>query len=457
MNEIRHIHLGRQQYTIAADAYKELHEYLEAIKRHAGREVVEEVELRIAELLTERGIGGDKVVLATDVTYVKEQLGTPTDFSDEVSDEDAEQQSTGEKRLYRDTDNAMIAGVAAGLGKYFRIDPVIIRIIFVALTFAGATGIIIYLLLWILVPEAKTKSDRLKMQGLPINVDTIKDAIARADIEGAAHRASSVVAKGIVRLLYFVLAVIGVGFVAGGIAMALAATTLTIYGLIRGLQVDTVTLFPVGGEQVALVLCGYAVVAAIATLLVSSGITLIKRKWRMPVWTTVGLVAILFAAASAGIALAADSTPRVQERYKSLQHSAIQYIEPVKEVHFLGNTAFFRIVQDSKTGVEIHTFGKVDTKDITYNRDANGVLTIDTTNFHPGTECQLVCPLGNNRTEVVLHLPKAVPFDGDSGAIVTLDMGNYVVNNSADGSVTKATPQPDAHREAVQMPVSNGS
>jgi hypothetical protein len=278
------------------------------------------------------------------------------------------------------------------------------------------------------------------MQGLPVNVDTIKEAIARADIEGAAHRASNVVTKGVVRLVYFTLAVIGVALIAAGLALALAATTLAIYGLIRGLQVDNTTVFPVGSEQVALLLCGYAVVALIATGLVSSGLALIKRKWRMPVWVTVGLTGVFFVAASAGVALTADSVPRIRDRYESLQHSSIQYMDPVKEVHFLGNTAFYRLVGDDKTGVEIRSFGNVDTKDITYSRDAAGVLTIDTTKFHPGTECQLLCPLGDNRTEVVLHLPQAVPFDGDSGARVTLDINNYAVEGSGDGSVTKLAP-----------------
>jgi phage shock protein PspC (stress-responsive transcriptional regulator) len=154
MNEIRHIHLGRLSYTIAADAYKELHDYLEAIRRKAGKEVVEEVELRIAELLTERGITGDKVVLTKDVDYIKEQLGTPTDFSDDDADEPADQPEAT-KQLFRDPDNAMVAGVAAGLGKYFGIDPLIIRIIFVALTFAGAAGILIYLR-WLLLPWLST-------------------------------------------------------------------------------------------------------------------------------------------------------------------------------------------------------------------------------------------------------------------------------------------------------------
>jgi hypothetical protein len=128
MNEITKIHLGRQAFTIAVDAHKALQEYLHEIKREVGprgTDVVDEVELRMAELLAERGVQGDKVVLADDVDYLKEQLGSPKDFKgdddDMASDQPAEETKQS-KRLFRDPDNALLAGVCAGLAKYFGVD-----------------------------------------------------------------------------------------------------------------------------------------------------------------------------------------------------------------------------------------------------------------------------------------------------------------------------------------------
>ena len=134
MNEIKHIHLGRQSFTVSVEAYKELHDYLNEIKAQVGKaagDVVDEVELRMAELLIERGIAGEKVVLPEDVHYLKEQLGEPHDFKDEDEDTAPEADKPGEagtKRLFRDSDNAMFAGVAAGLGAYFGVDAVIIPV-----------------------------------------------------------------------------------------------------------------------------------------------------------------------------------------------------------------------------------------------------------------------------------------------------------------------------------------
>ncbi len=60
-----------------------------------------------------------------------------------------------ERRLYRSRRNRVVAGVAGGLGEYFDIDPVFVRVIFVLATLAGAWGVLAYLILWIVVPNEK--------------------------------------------------------------------------------------------------------------------------------------------------------------------------------------------------------------------------------------------------------------------------------------------------------------
>src|SRR6478735_2576149 len=86
MNEVTRIHLGRQPFTIAVDAHKALKAYLADIKAEVGdksTEVIKEVELRMAELLAERGISGDKTILMDDVSFLEQQLGDPQDFKDD--------------------------------------------------------------------------------------------------------------------------------------------------------------------------------------------------------------------------------------------------------------------------------------------------------------------------------------------------------------------------------------
>jgi phage shock protein C len=67
------------------------------------------------------------------------------------------------KRLYRSEKNRMIAGVAGGLGEYFDIDPVIVRLIFVLVAIYGGSGVLIYVILWLVIPsQSDTKSSTEK-------------------------------------------------------------------------------------------------------------------------------------------------------------------------------------------------------------------------------------------------------------------------------------------------------
>jgi hypothetical protein len=140
MNEIKQVHLGRQPFTISVEAHRTLKNYLDAIEKQADAdsEVVKEVELRMAELLTERGITSEKVVLPEDIDFLKQQLGEPREFKDEKdSERDSDEAAADDastvapRQLYRDTDKGMIAGVAAGVAVYFNIDVLIVRILFV--------------------------------------------------------------------------------------------------------------------------------------------------------------------------------------------------------------------------------------------------------------------------------------------------------------------------------------
>ena len=172
------INLNNQNFQIEEEAYKKLALYLENIKRHCGAgadsaEVISDVENSIAEKLKLSLNFYKEVITMLDIDSLIKIMGTVEDFDREVGNSNPEdlknQEETNDKKirrkLYRDTDNAVIGGVAAGLGNYFDIDPVLFRIIFCALIFAGGSAFIIYILLWIAMPEAKTAHQKLEMQG----------------------------------------------------------------------------------------------------------------------------------------------------------------------------------------------------------------------------------------------------------------------------------------------------
>ncbi len=82
------------------------------------------------------------------------------------------ERTSGTRRIYRDPDDRMIGGVCAGLAAYTNIDPVIMRLIFVVLLFMGI-GALAYIILWIVVPEARTTAQKLEMRGDSVNASNI--------------------------------------------------------------------------------------------------------------------------------------------------------------------------------------------------------------------------------------------------------------------------------------------
>jgi phage shock protein PspC (stress-responsive transcriptional regulator) len=180
------INLSGSVFHIDDDAYEKLSAYLNKINRHFGndadaKEIVEDIEARIAEIFAEKVRNGVEVINIDHVAEVIVIMGTPEAISNE--EEDKEQESgkkyyrTRGRRLYRDPEDKVLGGVCSGLGAYFSIDPVIIRIIFLLLFFAGGSSFLAYLILWIVVPKAYTTAQRLEMKGEEVNIDNISKSI----------------------------------------------------------------------------------------------------------------------------------------------------------------------------------------------------------------------------------------------------------------------------------------
>lgn len=419
MNEITKIHLGRQPFTISVDAYKLLQDYLHAIGRHAGgRDVVEEVELRMAELLAERGAKGDKVVLAKDVEYLKEQLGKPGDFSDDGDRADSgDDEAPGTKRLFRDTEHAMLAGVCAGLGRFFGVDPVWIRLLFVVLIFAGFSSILVYIVLWLIVPEAKTSSERLQMQGKPVTVGALKNVVERADVKGAAKRATTVAGKVVSTSLKVVLGVVGIGLMLGAIGALLGLTTASIYWALNR-DIVPENIFPVGGAEVALVYIWFLFAAVISLFLLFGGLAMVKHKWSLPGWALGSMVAVALASLAVGSALTADAVPKVRQRYEAAQHSYVRDVPAFDKLKVLGTLdAGVNYKESAETRVVVRYWGAIDLSKLKTNVK-DGTLTVDSQTLAEETRCEKLCIFHSPVLEVTIYGPqlKQVTTDMDGGS-----------------------------------------
>ena len=179
------INLGGYSFNIDEDAYAELKRYLKDLGLHfadeeSSSEILSDIETRMAELFRLKITSYKQVINIDDVHQVMSVLGTPEDISDNEGPSAREKfSSPGYHRMYRDPDHRIIGGVCAGMGAYWDIDPVITRIIFIALALAGGLGILVYLILYIVLPEAKTTAQKIEMKGNPVNIHNIKDSVKK--------------------------------------------------------------------------------------------------------------------------------------------------------------------------------------------------------------------------------------------------------------------------------------
>lgn len=195
MNKTVTINISGIIFHIEEDAYDKLSKYLSTIKGYfskadGGNEIMSDIEARVAEMLQGKTSAVKQVVLMADVDYVIESMGKPEEFATEAETQfsgdtgkpddstiDFSYADNAKKRLYRDGDSKVIGGVCSGIGHYFGFDPVWLRIALALLFFFAGTGILLYIILWIAIPEAKTTAEKLAMRGEKVDINNISKAV----------------------------------------------------------------------------------------------------------------------------------------------------------------------------------------------------------------------------------------------------------------------------------------
>jgi phage shock protein PspC (stress-responsive transcriptional regulator) len=201
MNKTVNINIGGLFFHIDENAYQKLSRYFDAIKRSLSNssgkdEIMKDIEMRVAELLTEKQKSDKHVINNKDVDEVVTVMGQPEDYriDDDSSDTNSAENFANPKRkkLYRDTDRGLIGGVCTGLGHYFGIDAVWLKLLFLIFALAGfGTGIVAYFVLWIAMPEAKTTTEKLEMTGEPVTISNIEKKV-REEFENVSNKFKNV-------------------------------------------------------------------------------------------------------------------------------------------------------------------------------------------------------------------------------------------------------------------------
>jgi len=199
MNKVINVNIGGVPFIINDDAFEYLESYLDALKAHFSKEegteeIIGDIEYRLAELFTE-SLGNRKIVELSDIKSAIAIIGKPEEFDDPISNTSSEDNHESDhqtgadkeppfnfkvgKRLFKNPDDKIVSGVASGLAAYLGIkEPVLVRLGFVLLTiFGGGSGIPIYIVLMLILKEAKSPKEKLEMRGEPINLDSLTKVV----------------------------------------------------------------------------------------------------------------------------------------------------------------------------------------------------------------------------------------------------------------------------------------
>lgn len=184
MNKTININLGGIFFHIDEIAFIKLKHYLDAISNSLNddpqgkEEIIKDIEQRISELLSEKISEERQVINEANIDEVIAVMGQPEDYiyDDELFHDTATYRAS-HKKLYRDGKDKILGGVSSGLGYYFGIDTAWVRILWIIITLFFGTGILAYIILWIILPEANTTTEELEMTGQPVNIDNIEKKI----------------------------------------------------------------------------------------------------------------------------------------------------------------------------------------------------------------------------------------------------------------------------------------
>lgn len=349
MKKTYNINLGGFAFIIDENAFEVLFNYLEALKRKFSneaerKEILNDIEARMAELLLQKMGGRKEVVGIEDIEFLIAQMGRPEDIAgDEPAVESTKQQTTYtataeatttgteriQKRLYRDPDDAQIGGVIAGLCHYFGIhDPTWARIAAIILLVASfGTTTLVYLLLLIIIPEAKTAAEKLQMKGEPVNVNTIEKEVKDAANRFSVTMKASVTSEGFFKKLWAflsqvaklfirfaaLLVVIGAFFVLIGLVIGFGMFALmgpTPFHPLTSMVVENPSILTIGAVGILLFVGAPVIVAIYAGLkvLIGGGRRLPWLKWVLLFSCMLGFALLMFSVYKVSREFISDAT-----------------------------------------------------------------------------------------------------------------------------------------------------
>ncbi|MCF8258459.1 MAG: PspC domain-containing protein [Flavobacteriales bacterium] len=259
-------------FHIDEDAFRKLEQYLKDIRGfYSGQDgeddIVSGIEERIGDIFSAKVKGGQSIITMNDVDAVIVVMGRPEAFEGDEDDAptartSSKKRSGNVKRLFRDPDSRVLGGVCSGISHYFGIvDPVWFRLAFLLTFVFAGSGLLLYLILWVVIPSAKTPSDKLEMKGENVTVDNISRTVneeleglrqkwdrTAVGSNGAVRQIGGLVMRAISFIVQFIIAL--VRFIGRFLGLALLVVGVLAFMSILGVSLGLPTIISLGSEGV---------------------------------------------------------------------------------------------------------------------------------------------------------------------------------------------------------------
>jgi phage shock protein PspC (stress-responsive transcriptional regulator) len=382
-------------FQIEEDAYTRLDEYLKSIKEYygaaEGKEIVFDIEASLAEKFSQGAGKEKKIITLKDVEEAIKIMGTVNEF-EESAKEDSDLGNESEnkiRRLFRNPDDVILGGVCSGIAVYFKTDPLFIRLLFIILTLFGGSGILIYLILWAIIPQAKNNAQKLEMRGRPVNLEEIQE-LAREKSQKLKAEGKNIIENvknkrgSIYKILYFPIKLLGMLFI---LLKKIGLVFLSIFGIfigiillisfvaiILGLTVSLgILLFNINSPYIISdipfaelsgsiyyyvgMVSAYFVVLIPLVFLTILSLTIIKRKNSFHQMFSITLIVIWILAVTGASVAAADLAPRINDyivKAREKEKTVREYdFKDFSKIALTGEDLDVKIIQGDEFSVKI--------------------------------------------------------------------------------------------------------
>lgn len=466
------VSIGNLPFVIEEHAYATLEKYLHAIRAHFAKtadadEIVSDIESRMAEEFTEALGKHRKIIEQKDVDAVIASMGTVEDFrkfdEGETHDHKGYEHFSFQKiRLYRDADNQILGGVCSGIANYFGIDPIITRLAFGLSVLLGGFGVLLYIILWIILPEARTTAQKVEMTGGRVTLSAIQKRIDEVVPPGKRKNMISkivafpfLVIGTVLRWVGKVLRFVGpiLAFVIGlalaiAAAFAIAMLTFTLFTLLFnptspyiGLPIhDAIST----AAYITILLCGYFVAFLPVLFILLVGASLLSRKNVLTMWTIIGLTVAWFAAVTIGSSAVFSVAPQLEPIFESYDATSEKTF-PLRNFRGISADGIERIEVFQGAAFDVKLVGTEEGLLANEPIVENGILSIRTTQDN-ADRCIIFCKPKHVRLQVTMPTltsveakdASRVSFMGFSGGAMTFTLQDVsrVVSDAIFTTVT---------------------